>query len=300
MFCDPRPVGDLDLARLRRSWRRLEHLFGAALQVRDTRDSRLVDARKVDLSRPGGHRLYCVVERHLDAAEDNHRALVELLARRGMTHAAAWCLLRGQFEAAVNALWLLSPASSADRVLRAVHVEWAEDRRTTRRNQDALADPHPYIDDAHRRVELARQEDLRRRHDIVYADECRRLGAPASRPSTPPVTDRLADVTAESPEFELLLRHTWHTLSGLQHGETGALLRVSDQQVLQEHPDNVHVVLSPSEDATDVIAGTTAALTTEALRVYIIRHQPARTAAPVLLHGNALYRPRPTGYRKNA
>lgn len=268
-------VGVLELGDLPTTWRKLDRVFEVARQVSSGRDARLFDGRAVDESRQGGHRLYPLVERYLDAAQDCHEALPKLLQSHGATQTAMWCLLRGQFEASFYALWLLSPTESTTRVLRAVRLEWLDDASSRTHAREALLDALTPIDDELRQAELERHDRLDREHAAVFAAECAALGSMMSKPQQVNLVKELGMLDSNTiPEQRVLLRHVWRTLAGLQHGNTGALLRVSSTRKEGEGVSGVIVHMEPDDSAFHTLASTTAWLTVSALLVYIDKHQP--------------------------
>jgi len=272
--------GVLELGDLSTTWRKLDRVFEIARQVSSARDSRLFDGRGMDESRPGGHRLYALAERYLDAAQDCHEALPRLLQAHGATQTAMWCLVRGQFEASFYALWLLSPRDSATRVLRGIQLEWLDDASTRRYAREVLLDGLTPIDDELRKAELERHERLDREHAAVFAAECEALGSKMSRPLTVNLIEELGGLDSRViPGQRVLLRHTWRTLAGLQHGNTGALLRVSSKRKEGEGIGSVVLHLEPDDAAFQTLASTTAWLTVNALLSYMDKHQPANRQA---------------------
>jgi hypothetical protein len=268
-------VGVLEFGDLPTSWRKLDAVFEMAHRVSSARDARLFDGRAVDESRLGGHRLYPLVERYLNAAQDCHEALPKLLQAHGATQTAMWCLLRGQFEASFYALWLLSPRESKTRVLRAIRLEWLDDDAARRHAREVLCDGLTPIDDGIRHAELERQNQLDREHTAIYRGESEALGSKVSRPPSVNIIDELNGLESDAmPAQRVLLRHTWRTLAGLQHGNTGALLRVSSTRNEGHSVGSVILHLEPDDSAFQTLASTTAWLTVSALLGYMDKHQP--------------------------
>lgn len=267
--------GVLELGDLATTWRKLDRVFEVARQVSKARNPALFDGRGVDESRPGGHRLYPQAERYLDAAQDCHEGLFRLLQAHGATQTAMWCLLRGQFEASFYALWLLSPHESATRVLRGIRLEWLDDQSSRRHARELLIDPLTPIDDELRKSELERQENLDREHAAVFAGECEALGLKVSRPEPVNLIKELGGLNASDvPGQRILLRHTWRTLAGLQHGNTSALLRVSSKRTKGRGIGGVVLHLEPDDSVFQSLASATAWLTVNALLSHIEKHQP--------------------------
>ena len=292
MFDDPIRVGDLELGELPKRWRTLDGLFQHAVYLRDTRPPNIVCARMIDEARPGGHRLYPTAERYLTAAHDCHRALPALLEVHGATQSAMWSLLRSQFEAAFYALWLLEPEDSAERVLRGVRCEWLDDTHSRRYYAEMLRDAELPVSDQERQRHADEQEKRSQRNDQVYAEEARHLGAKWTRPADVDVVRELGELASSRtiPGGRVLLRHVWRSLAGLQHGDAGALLRVSDRRAEGTSKGGQLLRLSPSDAAFQTIASTTTSLTMTALNQYIAHHQPTRTNGAVDLAHPALFR----------
>jgi hypothetical protein len=282
MLIDPHPVGNLDLGDVPNQWRKLDFIINLARTTAEKRQTGVIDPRMVDESRPGGHRLYPQVERFLGAAQDCHAALPLLLETHGATQTAMWALLRAQFEAAFYALWLLEPALSAERVYRAVRMEWLDDQRARIYQREALEDPNFPLSTKQRRQQLREQAKLDTDHAATYGAECAQLGHPCSFPISVNVIDEINHLNSEDlPEQRLLLRHTWRSLAGLQHGALSALLRVSTQSVAHETPNGVHAQLAPSDAGFQTIAATTNILTRNAFVRYLQCHRPSNATGVI-------------------
>ena len=275
---DPDVVGDLDLGDLPTRWRKVDFVIREVRRVTNERDPLVVDARAVDESRPGGHRLYPAAERYLSGALDCHTALPKLLEAHGATQVAMWALLRAQFEAAFMALWLLEPEDSVSRVLRGVRVEWLDDRQSHAYFREILTDLESTLDEEVRVRELARHERLLREHDRTFRDECQRLGRSWLKPLPINVVEELGLMqVGQSLEWRVLLRHTWRSLAGLQHGSVGALLRVSDKVELEPLANATGVRLSPSDSSFQTLGEATALLTMQAFARYQACHRPTNS-----------------------
>jgi hypothetical protein len=292
VFDNPVLIGDLDLGPQPSRWRKVELMFRHAVRVRDRRDGALITSRRVDESRAGGHRLYAGAERHLSAAWDCHAALPVVLNQHGATQSAMWTLLRGQFECSFYALWLLDPTDSAERVLRGIQLEWLSSEQSRKYYSELLDDSEFPINDEDRARHRAERQALVAEHDRTYAAECLAVGKRWKKPPDVDVTRQLGSLsTIPVPAKRLLLRHVWRSLAGLQHGDIGALLRVSDRTEAEPTTGGQMLRLSPNDQAFQNIAGMTAALTMEALHRYAQCHQ-AQTSDPIDLEHAALFRRR--------
>jgi len=173
------------------------------------------------------------------------------------------------------ALWLLQPEDSVTRVLRGVRVEWLDDHESHKYFSQMLSDPESPLDEAARALELAKHERLLRDHDSTFRSECERLGRKWPRPDRIDVTRELGRLQIEqSPESRVLLLHTWRSLAGLQHGNAGALLRVSDMVERASGASGSRVRLSPSDSSFQTLAEITALLTMQAFARYLECHRP--------------------------
>ncbi len=184
-------VGTLDLGELPRQWRKLDFLNARAPEVREGRGA-LLTRSQVDVSRPGGHRLYSGVERSLSAARDCDLALRSLLEHHGATQAAMWALLRGQFEASFWALWLLDPEDSLERVARGIAAEWLDDRASMTYFREFADDcSFPFVDEDRRHV----REQAANDHAATYRREASANGRWWVRPPEVNLTRALTELS---------------------------------------------------------------------------------------------------------
>lgn len=290
-FSDPRPMGAADIAELAKAWRKLDYVAEKALEAKTTRDPRVVTSVQVDQARPGGHRLYPLVEQHLNVALDSHKALGVVLKHHGATQLAMWSLLRAQLEASVRVAWLLEPDDSRTRVSRAIHMEWDGARTSDGADRRALTDELLPIGDAERAKAL---DDLTQRTSAAvttYRTELAALGETSTKqPQRFSVNNAADAITPQHPEFRLLVRNAWHVLAGLQHGDMGAWLRVTDHLDEVEIPGGLRIHLSPSDDAINRYGNLVASATINALATYMSQHQQQGPNKAVDLAGIALYR----------
>lgn len=280
VLVEPEMVGQLDLGDVPSQWRKLDVVIDLARRAANTRPPDVIDPRMVDESRPGGHRLYGQVERYLGAAHDCHLALPRLLASHGATQTAMWTLIRAQFEAGFYALWMLEPELSAERVYRGIRVEWLDDQQGHAYFREIYSDPSTPIDASLKRAQLQRQEELSDQHARTYGAECAQLGHVTTKPAQVNIIDELGKLKSEDfPEQRLLLRHVWRSLAGLQHGDLGALLRISSMDMPAEvSGGSLRARLAPSDAAFQTIATTTSLLARNAFLRYMQCHQPSNAA----------------------
>jgi hypothetical protein len=216
-----------------------------------------------------------MVERYLSAAWDCHLALPKLLDAHGATQVAMWAIMRSQFEAAFMALWLLDPEESRERVVRGVRAAWLDDRHSAHYSTEILGDELLPTDSCVRKSELEKHTHLTQKHNKIFSDECAQLGFPYKKPNPIDLTKEIAALKSEGfPEQRVLLRHVWRTLAGLQHGDVGALLRVSDQDSIGQKKRIISATLSPADTSFQTIAETVALLTTNAFNKYAERNRP--------------------------
>lgn len=268
------PVGILDLAGLPRRWRHLDFLHERALGMSQQGGSAVITPRQVDQARLGGHRLYPNVERALGAARDCDLALRSLLEHHGASQVAMWALLRTQFEGAFWALWLLDPEGSADRVVRGIGFEWRDDRASVTYFKEFADDEgFPFVDEDRKRLRQQAADD----HAGTFRAEAAGNGCSWDKPPTVNMTVELTRLRwVQQPGWGSMLRGVWRSLAGLQHGSTGALLRVSDQTVLEPIKGGSRMLISPRDDAFHHLADTTVTLHLAALARFIECHSPYR------------------------
>lgn len=288
---DPRPVAAADLTDLARTWRKLEFFAAHALEVAAIRDPRVLTSVQVDQSRPGGHRLYPLAQRHLHVAVEAHQALKVILRHHGATHVAMWCLLRAQIEASVRVSWLLESDDSRTRVSRAIHMEWEEIRTADAAKRHALTDELLPLEDTERDKALGELSAQTIETETIYRDELVALGEqPPRSPQRFSVGIAAGLINPDQPEARLLLRDAWHVLAGLQHGSVTAWLRVTDRLDEVRIPGGLRVHLAPSDDAINRYGTITASTTLSALATYIGRQQQQGSNRATDLAGIALYR----------
>lgn len=284
-------MGAADITELAKTWRKLEFVLEKALEAKTIRDPRVLTSVQVDQTRPGGHRLYALVEQQLNVAIDSHQALKVILKHHGATHLAMWSLLRAQFEAAVRVAWLLENDDSRVRVTRAIHMEWESTKGTDAADNRALSDELLPITDTERAKALAAIDKRTRSTASTYHAELTALGETnTTRPTRFFVGEACDAITADNPVFRLLLRNAWHVLAGLHHGDMSAWLRVTDHLDEVEIPGGLRIHLSPSDDAINRYGTLVASATINALTIYIERHQQQGPMRAVDLAGIALYR----------
>ena len=205
-------------------------------------------ARGFDLAQTAGHRVYIEALRHLHCAMDNHRVLLTLLEKHGLTPWAPWNLLRPSFEAAFYALWVLEPDDGLTRRQRALKLELIDERE--RGLYYEVMGKMPGRDGAElRRAVAQRSADVGK----VFRAEASQLGldyAQTLRSSINLIDElgRLTLVQREPVEVRLFLQATWRSLSGYQHGHGYALMTGSDVTVLAPTPGGGQTVRTVVND----------------------------------------------------
>lgn len=247
------PVGDMNLGELPRRWEMLEQLYRVTRRDLESRDTRILHDRMIDEGQTSGHRTYFGAQRCLDIAWDNHEALRSLLAHHGATQFAPWNLLRPTFEAAFYALWLLDPEESLERRRRGLVLEWLDELEHRTYYSDLktivrFVDP----DDRPRlAADQLRHQELIEDHDQIYKREADELGLAWPLPRKINVLDELGRLShAQMVDgSEHVLRSTWRTLSGMQHGRGSTMMRGSDRHHETPTEGGMHVLLSINDDA---------------------------------------------------
>ena len=273
-------VGEMDLGELPRRWKMLEDLYRVTRQALDERAPRLLHDRMIDETLTSGRRTYYGAQRCLDVAWDNHDALRSLLTHHGATQFAPWNLLRPTFEAAFHTIWLLDPDDSLERRRRGLLLEWLDELEHRAFYAD-LKSIERFVDSGdHESLEadLAHHRAVIEDHDHTYGREAEELGLTWPLPRKINVFDELGKLEhcRLMEGSDLILRSTWRTLSGMQHGRGSTLLRGSDR--LDERPieGGVEALLSINDEAFVGAATITNGLHQQAVIVFRDRSVPAR------------------------
>ncbi|MBF4765564.1 hypothetical protein ISU07_20740 [Nocardioides islandensis] len=281
MLTDRVPAGEMDLGELPRRWKVLEDLYRGTRQALQDRDARILHDRMIDEAQTSGRRTYFGAQRCLDIAWDNHDALRSLLHHHGATQFAPWNLLRPTFEAAFYAIWLLDPDESLERRRRGLLLEWLDEleHRTyyaDLKSIERFVDPE---DHARLEADRAQHRAVIEDHDRTYSREAEELGMNWPLPRKVNVLDELGklrhcDLRDGS---DLILRSTWRTLSGMQHGRGSTMLRGSDR--LDESPieGGVHALLAVNDEAFVGAATITNGLHQQAVMLFRDRSVPNRS-----------------------
>ena len=273
-------MGSLDLSQLHPRWQMLEQLYGILRGNLASREERVLTDRMIDEQQTSGRRTYMAVHRCLSVAWDNHDALLALLKHHGATQFAPWNLLRPTFEAAFYAVWLLDPPESVERRRRGLRFEWLDElkHRAYYSDVDKL---EGFVEDSDREIyeqDLARLAGVRLDHDDVYKTEADALGLAWPLPKKINVLDELGKLSelqvAEG--SDLVLRSTWRTLSGMQHGRGSTLLRGSDRTNEIPTEGGVHALLSINDDAFTAAATITNGLHQQAVLLLSNRSAPRK------------------------
>ena len=279
MLTDRVHVGEMNLGELPRRWEMLEELYRVTRKTLAERDVRILHDRMIDEGQTSGKRTYFGAQRCLDIAWDNHDALRSLLQHHGATQFAPWNLLRPTFEAAFYALWLLDPDDSLERRRRGLLLEWLDELEHRTYHADLAAverfvDAKDYEDLEADRV---RHQTVIEEHDRLYSGEAAALGMTWPLPRKVNVLDELGKLQhcGIMDGSDLVLRSTWRTLSGMQHGRGSTMLRGSDTLDQRSIEGGVHVLLSISDDAFVGAATVTNGLHLHAVRLFRDRSAPS-------------------------
>jgi hypothetical protein len=279
MLSDPVSMGPMDLSQLQPRWQVLEQLYGILRRTLASREDLVLSDRMIDESQTSGRRTYMAVHRCLSVAWDNHDALLALLKHHGATQFAPWNLLRPTFEAAFYAVWLLDPSESVERRRRGLRFEWLDEleHRVYYSDVDKL---ERFVDDGDRDVyerDQARLADVSADHDAVYRAEADALRLAWPLPRKINVLDELGKLSELQfmDGSDLVLRSTWRTLSGMQHGRGSTMVRGSDRTNETPIEGGVHALLSNNDDAFTVAATMTNALHQQAVMLLSNRSAPS-------------------------
>lgn len=253
VLSDQVPVGDMNLGELPTRWQMLETLYQVVRRDLQDRDPRILSDRMIDEGQTAGRRTYMGAQRCLSVAWDNHDALRSLLRHHGATQFAPWNLLRPTFEASFYAIWLLDPDDSLERRRRGLRFEWLDELEHRAFYSDLAAIEHfvTPLDRGEFENDRRRRERVREDHDRTYRGEAEELGMSWPLPKRINVLSELgklrhAHLTEGS---DLVLRSTWRTLSGMQHGRGSTMLRGSDRTNESPIEGGVNALLSINDEA---------------------------------------------------
>lgn len=286
---DREPQGHLDLQDLHRRWSQCDQLRQSAQQAAARWDRRTLCPRTVDERLVGGHRGYAAAERYLTTSDENHDALISLLEHHGATPTAPWNLLRPSFESAFYALWLLTPEDSVERRRRGIRLEWLDDIAATKFHEVALGNrdvlrqigipsetvPLPRVN-ANHQTYVAEADATR----LPYRTTKHRKQV-NHRPARVNVEQALSDLFPGDELMTLAHTITWKTLSGLQHSEASALLRVTDRSPVGSYPGGRRFLLTINDGAFYLACLATTTLRALAWARYGECHRPARSNDPI-------------------
>ncbi|PUA80208.1 hypothetical protein C7S10_13700 [Nocardioides currus] len=253
MLTDQVPLGEMNLGELPRRWQMLETLYRIVRDQLAGRDPEILHDRMIDEQQTAGRRAYMGAQRCLSTAWDNHAALVALLQHHGATQFAPWNLLRPTFEASFYALWLLDPDNSLERRQRGLRFEWLDELEHRTYYSD-LAGIERFVepqDSEALSADRRRQQEIREDHERTYRREADELGLAWPLPKSINVFDELGKLKHSHliEGTDLILRSTWRTLSGMQHGRGSTLLRGADRAHEVPIEGGVHALLSINDDA---------------------------------------------------
>lgn len=283
------PDGFLELGDLPGRWAQCEKVKRLSRREAEAWDKRIVSPRQLDEGQVGGHRVYAAAERYLTIADENHDALMSLLEHFGATPTAPWNLLRPTFEASFYALWLLRPDESLERRRRGVQLEWLDDEAARKYQAAALSDASVLAELGLEGVAPVGADD--RDNTQIYAGEADRLGLTyratdkrgkrvRPEPHRVVVENELASVAPDA-TVALGLRTTWKTLSGIQHAEGSAMLRVSHSSPRGTYPGGQRVLLTTKDAAFYTASISTTLLRLLAWSRFGDCHRPIRSNDPI-------------------
>lgn len=263
-------AGNLNLENLPELWRQMTQLWGRVQDLQEPPPGPALTARRFDLAQPAGHRVYIGAHRLMECAMDNHRALVGLLSAHGATPWAPWNLLRPSLEAAVLAAWVLEPSDGLTRRRRGLHLELIDNRERVTHWSELEKLP------GSRGREIARYAaEAQARVIPVYRAEAEQLGVEFNKAASAGVNIRDAigqlSIFRSNPDFAVLARATWRSLSGFQHGHGYALMAGSDMTVVApiQGGQVAHMVVNDERFATSARVVTHVMI--EAMRLWIRR-----------------------------
>jgi hypothetical protein len=287
VFCDDAvvlsdqvPLGEMNLGELPRRWQMLERLYRTVRDQLAARDPQILHDRMIDERQTAGRRPYMGAQRCLSGAWDNHAALLALLQHHGATQFAPWNLLRPTFEASFYALWLLDPDDSLERRRRGLKFEWLDELEHRTYYSD-LAAMERFVNREDRpelEADRLRQQEIRDQHDRTYRREAEELGLAWPLPKGINVLDELGKLKHAHlvDGTDLVLRSTWRTLSGMQHGRGSTMLRGSDRANEVPIEGGVHALLSINDDAFVATATVVNGLHQQAILLFRDRSVPPR------------------------
>jgi hypothetical protein len=180
--------------------------------------------RMLDENQPAGHRGYILAYSHLVGGVEHVDALFELLERGRLTPRAPYSLMRPIFEHGFWASWLLDPEPGLDRRRRGLRAEvydWNQKRNWV----EAFRLPEEKI------------ETWRTRHVDVgktYEAEAHKLNISwkhtKEKLNVVKELEELGYSTSfDDPSVPAFFVACWRLLSGLNHGQTHALIVASDK-----------------------------------------------------------------------
>lgn len=187
----------------------------------------------------------------LVSAVDHLDALRVLVEDAGVLHPRSpLTLLRAAIENAATAVWLLSPKSRDERVLRALRLQWAD--LGDRDKALNLIGVTPTVSRAEYKERL---EAVARRHGLD-SDQVRRVTSDRTTYTSilKAAAEHIDDVPAEYVPF------VWMASSGIAHARQWAVLAMSDIEKTAPAKDDILQIKTTTSDKSLIIAATAAAL----------------------------------------
>ena len=271
-------VGQLQLGNLPNVWHSLDTLENETdrSDTHSTTDMGFTDRKFDEVSRTG-QRMYIQARHFIQTARDNQKALEEMLASIGARPYAPWNLVRPAFESSLYAIWMLEPDNQRERLRRSLRIAWEEQRQHTARLKLIVKISGAAGHDDVLRAE-ARDREIKRR----YEDEATVLNMSRKDLTAKVIlTDeipRLRSLTAMEgvhPDFHLL---KWRELSGVQHGEMGAMNLLSDTNYGLKIPGGFTAVISLNDNSFVATCYSAAAMQMTAMSLYVQRSRAAAKA----------------------
>lgn len=260
-------VGTLKLGNLPNVWQALDLLEDDVDRANDRSTAQMdFTSRKFDEANRTGQRAYIQALHFIKSARDNQKALEALLRIRASPH-APWNLIRPAFESSFYAVWILEPEDSRVRKRRALRIAWSEQRQHRNRHklmvELAHAAGHPSV------LKAEEQDRLIKRR---YEEEAHAVGMGTKELGQEPnMTDeipKLTSLVAGEPKFHLL---KWRELSGIQHSDMGAMLKLSDKTYKLRIPGGYTATLALNDDDFVATCYSAAVMQMTAMRLYIRR-----------------------------
>jgi hypothetical protein len=266
-------TGEMNLVRVKRAWQVIRSNLIPKLDGTDERyakDKSYLCARRFDEAQPGGERTYIQAASLIRVALDNLDALDHLLTSKGATLWAPWNLLRGVFEPAAWANWLLDPDDGAERR-----------RRGIRRAVIDQKEWRNFVSEFVLRSSAGYQERVDRDTKIsaVYRAEAQACGLTWSRAGQkinlvdelPRLRSVIGTFDDDSQGRPSMVVGLWRSLSGMAHGYPYAAHNNSEILASIDIPGGQRVTYSIKDTSFEVHAMASTSLLVAAIGLYLRR-----------------------------